>query len=309
MRRIVSLLPSATEMLFALGAGGDVVAVSDQCDYPPEIATVERVTRSNIDSSQSSRDIDASTREHMEQGRSLYTLNQERIAALQPDLIVTQAQCDVCAVRYADVVQMVQSDPLLAQTQIVSLNPTSLEDVLDDVLQLGVAAQRQEAAKRLAASMRERIDRVATCSSPGVNRPLTVCVEWFEPLMTAGNWIPQLVSLAGGISQLAEAGSPSQYVKWHDLAAADPDVILLMPCGFDLARVEQSLPELKRQAAWKDLRAVRCGKVVAVDSSAYFLRSGPRLVDSLEMLVHILHPVEASQSKIPSHPHGWQVVT
>jgi len=305
--RIISLLPSATELLFAIGAGADVVAVSDQCDYPPAVATLERVTNSNIDSTQSSRDIDAVAQARIKQGQSLYDLDRERVASLQPDLIVTQSQCEVCAVRYSDVMELVESDSRLRHTSVLSLNPTSLDEVLQDALRLGEACHRRSAAQAFVDELLERINRVTQISSAiaRANRPSTICIEWFEPLMTAGNWIPQLVSSAGGISLLAEAGSPSQYVKWQEVLGLEPDVIVLMPCGFELSRVMKSADEVTRLAGWNELQAVQNGRVFAVDSSAYFLRSGPRLVDSLEMLLHILHPSLASQTSIPKHQPAW----
>jgi iron complex transport system substrate-binding protein len=307
---IVSLLPSATELLFAIGAGVDVVAVSDQCDYPPCVSALERVTSSNVDSTHSSRDIDTATRARIDQGQSLYNLDRERIATLRPNLIVTQSQCEVCAVRHSDVVELVESDSRLNHTEVLALNPTSLDEVLKDALRLGIACGRQSAAQDLVADMRRRISQVANLSSAiaRANRPSTICIEWFEPLMTAGNWIPELVTSAGGISLLADAGAPSQYAKWQEVLAMDPDTIVLMPCGFSLERVLQSKGEVTGQPGWGELRATQNRRVFAVDGSAYFLRSGPRLVDSLEMLIQILHPSLASASAIPKHQHAWSAL-
>lgn len=290
--RIVSLLSAATEILYGLGLGDQVVAVSHECDDPPEVAAKPRVTRSNVDSRLSSDDIDRQVREQAAAGGALYEIDAERLAALAPDLIVTQAQCDVCAVRYADVVALVKERPELEQTRVVALNPQSLADVFADIRRVGEAAGAVEAAQKLVAALESRVAAVQKSVAPGVAqaRPKMVIIEWIEPLMFAANWTPELIELAGGRCDRVQAGRHSTYAEAAALAAYDPDVIAIAPCGFDLARTKLESQALTKQPYWSNLSAVSNGRVFLTDGNAYFNRSGPRLIDSVELLAHLLHP-------------------
>ncbi len=321
--RIASLLASGTEIIYALGLGDRLVAVSHECDYPAEAARKPRVTRTLVDAAAGSRQIDEQVREMSADGAALYEIDATRLAALQPDLIVTQAQCDVCAVRYADVVCAVETVPELHGAQVVALNPHSYGDIFDDILRVGQAAGCPGEADLLTAKLKARVDNVRTkaaAAAAKVGRPRVVGLEWLDPIMVAGNWMPEMIDLAGGVPVgvaaevtgsgvdfAASAGGGtktpdgreidsqplprySQYTPWPAIVAEDPDVIVVMPCGFDLERTLAEAALLPRLPGWHDVAAVRAGGVYAVDGNAYFNRSGPRMVDSLEILAHLIHP-------------------
>jgi iron complex transport system substrate-binding protein len=304
-RRIASLLSAATEMLFALGLGDRVVAVSHECDWPPEANRLPRVTISHIAATASSAAIDTQVRELSSAGRPLYGLDVELLGRLEPDLIVTQQQCDVCAVSYSDVLAAVAADPRLAGCPIVALNPRGLGDVLADLRRVGEAAGATGAAEHCVAALESRVEavrqRMATLAQ--AERPRFVCVEWTDPLMLAANWVPEIVELAGGQNGLSIGGGHSTYHAWSDVLAYDPEVIVVSPCGFDLLRTQEEAHALARNVpGWATMTAVRTGRVFAVDGNAYLNRSGPRLLDSLEILAHLLHP-----NLILAPPHaGWQ---
>jgi len=292
--RIVSLLSSATEILFALGLGEQVVAVSHECDYPPEVANLPRATRSLVDSSRSSQEIDQQVKSLLSAGGPLYEIDRELICRLHPNLIVTQAQCDVCAVRYQDVLDFVAAEPALAGTKVLSLNPQSVAQVLEDVLRIGEAADCSDAATIVRGRL---VDRYSCVQSKLIypwqdpkERPRVVVIEWTEPLMVAGNWTPELVARAGGVSVLAYIGEPSGYVTWLDVIAARPDVLIVAPCGFNLERSLAEARRLTELPGFADLPAVARGRAFVVDGNAYLNRSGPRIIDSLEILAHLIRP-------------------
>ena len=290
--RIVSLISAGTEMLYALGLGEHVVAVSHECDWPLECRRLPRVTRSNIDSAGDSSAIDRQVRELMQAGKPLYQIDAAQIADLRPDLIVTQVQCDVCAVAYDDVMSAVNSQQALHKTQVISLNPQSLSDVFNEMLQIGAAAGVAQSAATVVDGLHERIERIraAIATLSNSERPRVAIIEWTDPLMLAGNWVPELVELAGGRCELAPPGQHSRVHTWEELTEFDPEVIVVCPCGFDLLRSEAELKRLAKQPEWNDLSAVKSGRVHAVDGNAYFNRPGPRLVESVELLVRLLHP-------------------
>jgi iron complex transport system substrate-binding protein len=290
--RIVSLLSSATEILFAIGAGDEVAAVSHECDYPPAATKLPRATRSRIDSSLPSGQIDEQVKQLLAAGESLYEIDRELICQLRPGLIVTQAQCDVCAVRYQDVVDLVAEEAGLADTAVVALQPQSFADVLGDIQRIGQAAGAERGAIALNRSLLKRWNGVLAriCSSPDAYRPQVAVLEWTEPLMAAGNWTPELIHAAGGASLFATAGEPSGYLTWLDLVGARPDVLIVAPCGFNLERSLVEARRLMQLPGWRDLPAVAQGRAFVVDGNAYLNRSGPRLVDSLEILAHLIRP-------------------
>lgn len=295
--RIVSLLSSATEILFALGLGDEVVAISHECDYPAAAMKLPRATRSLVDSSQSSERIDQQVKALCQAGAALYEIDHELIRGLAPDLIVTQAQCDVCAVRYQDVIDFVTAEPTLRRTRVVALNPSSLQDILQDILRVGEAARALEAAQRYVCKLQMRVERVGkvagTLPAPPCGdtlRPSVVCIEWIEPLMTAGNWTPELIELAGGRSLLAEAGRHSGCVAWDAVVDAAPEALLVAPCGFDLKRSLAEARRLWELPGFADLPAVRTSRSFVIDGNAYLNRSGPRIMDSLEILAHLIRP-------------------
>lgn len=303
--RIISLLPSATEMLFGLGLGDLVVAVSHECDEPAQVCQLPRVTRSNLDSKASSRAIDSTVRDRLASGDALYSLDRAAIEALQPDWIVTQAQCDVCAVRFADVLHLVSEAPALRNTRVTALNPQSLGDVFRDLQTLAELGGVAEAGQSWLASLTSRVDRVRQLVV-GRQRPRVACIEWTEPLMFAGNWIPELIERAGGQCRLAKAGEHSPYGEWSALVGDDPEVLIISPCGFDLERTWQEVPALAERPDWTAISAVRQGRVVVVDGNAQFNRPGPRLVETLEILGHLLHPEAVPRPEVSSARETWR---
>ena len=290
--RIVSLLSSATEILCALGLEDSLLAVSHECDFPASIRGKPRATVSFIDSSRPSEQIDHEVKSRLGAGLSLYGLNEPLLRSLAPDWIVTQAQCDVCAIQYDDVLKLVASSPELSQTRVLALSPNSLEEILQDVLRVGEAVGLPDRAKQFESYLRQWIDRVTslTRSLDPSSRPRVICIEWTSPLMTAGNWTPELIELAGGRSGLATPREHSRYVTWQEITGFDPEVLLVAPCGFDLPRSEHEAQELPALPGWSAVSAVKAGRVFVLDGNALLNRSGPRIVDSLELLAHLLHP-------------------
>jgi len=290
--RIVSLISSGTEILFALGLGQRVVAVSHECDYPAAALELPRATRSWIDSSTPSGEIDQQVKHCLAAGQPLYDIHAEMLCRLAPDLIVTQAQCDVCAVRLADVVDLVGSRAELQSAQVLALNPQSLAELLSDICRVGNATGAADEASRLCMRLNERINRVSTTTAclPMADRPRVACLEWMLPLMAAGNWTPELIELAGGRSGLATPGRHTDYVAWNEIREFDPEVLLVAPCGFDLARSRREAELLGGLPGFAELGAVRAGRAFVIDGNAYLNRSGPRLVESVELLAYLIHP-------------------
>ena len=304
--QIASLLASATEILHGLGLWDRVVAVSHECDYPPEAAGKPRVTFTNIDDGASSRLIDDQVRKKAATHEPLYRIDVERLAALKPDLIVTQAQCDVCAVRYDDVVAAVQSTPTLEGTKIVALNPATMEDIFKDIKKIGEATGANEQAERFIRALRGRVAAVqeVTDGLRDEDKPRVVCIEWIDPVMIAANWMPFVLHIAGGRCDLTKAGERSGYTRWENVVAYDPEVIVVMPCGFDLPRTMKESRVLSGFDHWSELTAVREGRVFAVDGNAYFNRAGPRIVDSLEILAALVHPDRFVDHRA-KYQHAW----
>ncbi len=281
--RIVSLLPSATEMVCLLGLGDRLVGVSHECDHPPAaVAGVPRLTASLIPADATSAEIDAMVRERVAGRRPLYRLDADALAAARPDLIITQALCDVCAVDEAEVCRVAASLP--GSPRVVNLEPTSLAGVFDAIGTIAAAAGVP--ATEVLLNLRRRV-RAVTDRPMGV-RPTVVFLEWLDPPFCGGHWNPELVGLAGGCELIGTAGQPSRRITWDAVAEADPDVLVAAPCGFDVARAGVDLKRLEQDPAWAGLRAVREGRVFLFGGSALFNRPGPRLVDSLEQLADAL---------------------
>lgn len=287
--RICSLLPSATEIVYALGLGDALVAVTHECDHPAEAATRPRITRSAIDpATLTSAQIDALVTEHLHDHRGIYQIDRGLLERLNPDLILTQELCDVCAVSYDEVQQAARA--LYGERQILSLEPTTLDGVLETVLVVGRATGTEARAEAVVEDLRGRITRVRARTAAVTRRPRVACVEWLDPPFAGGHWVPEMVAAAGGEDVLGTAGERSRRLTWDELLAAEPQVVILMPCGFG---VERALDEYRRAAVapgWVETPAVRAGQVWAVDASAHFSRPGPRLVDGLETLAAVLHP-------------------
>jgi iron complex transport system substrate-binding protein len=280
--RIVSLVPSATEMLFALGVGDEVTAVTHECDHPPEALDLPKVTRDVIGPGLPPDEIDRAVRELTEQGRAIYELDEHALRSLAPDLIVTQALCAVCAVSYDDVRAIAQRmDPA---PEVLALDPQTLGEVLGDVRTLAQAADAKDAGVDLVRDAAARIDRVrlAVRGAPPV---AVAALEWLDPVYVAGHWTPQLIDYAGGVDVLGLPGERSETRTWEEVAAAQPEVVVCMPCGYDAQRAFA-----EAEAFGDELAELGARRVVAVDAAAYFSRPGPRLVDGLELMAHILHP-------------------
>ncbi len=286
--RIVSLVPHATELLFALELGDQVVGVTHECDHPPAARELRHVTQDRLPAGLSSAQIDAAVREWTERGEAIYALDVEALHTLEPDLIVTQALCPVCAVSYDDVRAIAEDLP--GEPKVVALDPRTYGETLADVRTIAQATGARDAALDLIARTSKRVDAVRLAVRDVRRRPRVAALEWFDPVFVAGHWTPQLIAWAGGDDVLGFAGEPSEQTTWEAVAAADPDVVVAMPCGYDAPRAhEEALLYADR------LRGLGAGEVVAVDAAAYFSRPGPRLVEGLELLAHILHPDRVPQ--------------
>jgi len=281
--RIVSLVPSATEMLFALGLGEDVVGVTHECDYPAEAQDLPKVTRDVLPAGLSAAEIDAAVKERTLAGESIYELDADALHDLEPDLIVTQALCSVCAVSYNDVRAL--AEEIDTQPMVVSLDPHTVGEVLGDFRTLAQATDTKDAAVDLVREASARIDRIRVLTRKAERRPRVAALEWLDPPFAAGHWTPQLIEFAGGEDVLGFPGENSQQCTWDAVTAASPDVVVVMPCGYD-AEIAHREAEMHRD----ELAAIGAGEIVAVDAAAYFSRPGPRIIDGLELLAHILHP-------------------
>ncbi|CAA9490381.1 MAG: hypothetical protein AVDCRST_MAG38-2588 [uncultured Solirubrobacteraceae bacterium] len=289
--RIVSLVPAATEMLFALGMGDDVVAVSHECDFPPQATELPRLTSSILPEGLEPGELDRAVRALSEEGRPLYELDEHRLRTLAPDVVVTQGVCTVCAVSLEQVEALARDmDP---EPAVVSLEPTTLGEMLGDLRTIAQATDAKDAAVDLVQALADRIDRVrlAVRGAPEVR---VAAVEWLDPVYVAGHWTPQLIEYAGGHDVLGMPGQPSETSSWEELAAMRPEVVVVMPCGYDLERAHE-----EAEAFGDELAEIGARRVVAVDASAHFSRPGPRLIDGLELMAHVLHPDRVPDSPVP----------
>ena len=282
--RIVSLVPAATEIACALGASDDLVAVTHDCDHPPPVRRLPRITRSTIAPGSDSGEIDAQVRGAAAKGDSTFHLDQAALAAARADVLLGQTLCAVCAVTLDQLPVTTGSGPTL-----VPLGGGSIDGILADIRRVADALGRSAAGTRLVGELRARLDRVAAAVA-GRPRRSVVCLEWLEPLFNGGHWVPEQVAWAGGVDLLGTAGARSREVGWPELLAAQPEVLLVMPCGFDAARAVRESGTLAERPEWSELRAVAAGAVYAVDGNAYFSRPGPRVVDGVELLASLLHP-------------------
>lgn len=286
--RVVSLLPSATEIVYALGRGDDLVGVSHECDYPTDAKSKPRMIERIIDTTALSSDqIDALVVAHMKRGESIYRIKLEALKNADPDLIITQELCDVCAIGANDVLAAVNK--LGKPVTVLSLNPHTLSDVRDDIRKIAEAMQYPAEAKRVIAGLDAKANRIRDLTK-GRRRQRVLCVEWLKPLMNAGHWMTEILESAGGVDQLAVHGKPSTYLKWERVLDYDPEVVILMPCGFTTERTLQEAPAFLTMPHASELSAVCNGRVYATDGNSYFSRSGPRLFDAIEILAHLLHP-------------------
>jgi iron complex transport system substrate-binding protein len=282
--QICSFLPSATEILYALGLGNSVAGVTFECDFPPEAAGKTVVVNTNLAHDLTPAEIDHDVNEYSSHGESLYRVDIRKLEAIKPDLIVTQELCDVCAISTSHVAKAVHQ--LSSKPQVLSLTPHTLEDVLKDVLRVGEATDRDAEARALVSSLRERIAKIGQMTK--TQRPTVVCLEWLSPPFNGGHWIPEMIDLAGGVDPLGKLGKDSYRMEWDQVLRVDPDVVLVMPCGHNLERSVHEYHATQVPEGWKQVKAVREGRAYAVNASAYFSRPGPRLVTGLEIMHSLL---------------------
>jgi iron complex transport system substrate-binding protein len=302
MHRIVSLLPSTTEIACALGFEAQLVGRSHECDYPAGVSRLPVLTEPKLDAQASSRAIDDRVKQLVRDGLSVYRVDAERLRELAPTAILTQDHCEVCAVSLPDVEAALERW-LGAKPLVVSLDPRSLGDVWASLLQVAQALGVPSRGQQLAAALASELTQLAERAQAQPSRPSVACIEWIDPLMGAGNWMPELVALAGGQPQFGEIGAHSPWLDWQTLREADPDAIVVMPCGFDLVRTRAEVGVLREQPGFDTLRAVRASRVFLVDGNRFFNRPGPRLLESLRILCEMLHP-EAFEPD--ARGDGWE---
>jgi iron complex transport system substrate-binding protein len=302
MQRIVSLLPAATEMLAALGVLPWLVGRSHECDFPETVRRLPACTRARLDAARPGGEIDRGVKSLLGAGQALYEVDAARLRELRPDLILTQAQCEVCAVSLPEVERAVAGWPG-RPPRIVALSAQRLADVWRDIQSVADALALPNEGRATVKTLKSRVVEVIEKTCAVEHKPSVACLEWLDPLMAAGNWVPELVELAGGSNLFGRAGEHSPWLEWEAVRERDPEVIVVLPCGFDLARTRAEIGALTSRPGWSRQRAVRKGRVALTDGNAYFNRPGPRLVDSLEILAEILHP-----DRFPRAHHGraWE---
>ncbi len=291
--RIVSLIASSTEIICALGFKDSIVGRSHECDFPLDIKSLPVCTSPKFQVDGTSYEIDQRVKAILQEALSVYRVSAESLVALKPDIIVTQTQCEVCAVSFRDVEEALRECTGL-QPKIVPLNTNCLEDLWADIRRVAAALDANDKAETLVTELKGRMqaikDKVEDKAKTAVNRPSVACIEWIEPLMSAGNWMPELVEMAGGKNLFGEAGKHSPWMTWEGLVEKDPDYIFVLPCGFDIPRTLTEMPLLTERPEWRGLKAVKDERVFVLDGNQYFNRPGPRLVESLEIIAEILHP-------------------
>jgi iron complex transport system substrate-binding protein len=295
-KRIASFLPSATEILYELGVRDQIVGVTHECDYPEDAKSKPRVIRSSFDQTKmNSKEIDNQISNMMESGGDIYIVDEQVLRTASPDLIVAQGLCDVCSPTTKEVEKAVSI--LNIKPEVVILDPHNLEDILSNILQIAKKVGKEEQAQNLISSIQKRIEYVKT--RPVKSRPKVLCIEWLDPLFTAGHWVPQMVEIAGGINGLSATGEHSRRMKLEEAKKFEPDIIVLMPCGFDINRIQKEYSKLASDNQWKSIPAVKNNRVFAVDSNSYFSKPGPRTVTGIEILAKIIHPEVFGDLTVP----------
>jgi iron complex transport system substrate-binding protein len=287
--RIVSLISSATEIVHALGQSPNQVGRSHECDFPPEVEGLPVCTKPTIDIHANSREIDRAVKDRVRNALSVYDVFDDVLERLQPTHIITQTQCEVCAVSLRDVERSVAMR-LESRPKIISLTPNSLADVWEDIRRVACALGIAEHGETVIAGLQARMRAISEKARAAREQPRVAAIEWIEPLMVCGNWTPELIEMAGGVNLFGEPGKHSGYITWDEMVKSDPDVMVIAPCGFDIARTEGEMHWLVKRPEWAKLGAVRGGRVYLADGNQYFNRPGPRLVETLEILAEILHP-------------------
>jgi len=289
MPRILSLIPSSTEIVCALGFENQLIGRSHECDFPSSVQTLSSCTAPKFKVEGTSAEIDQRVKSILKNALSVYQIDEKKLQQMQPDIIITQAQCEVCAVSLKDVENAV-SEWVESRPQIVSLEPNQLSDIWKDFINIAETLGVKEQGHELVSQLKQRMNKIAQKTINSPQKPTVVCIEWIEPLMSAGNWIPELIEMGGGINLFGVAGEHSPWMSWEQLLEANPDVILVMPCGFNLARSKAEMSSLSQKPEWSQLNAVQNQQVYLTDGNQYFNRPGPRLVESLEIIAEILHP-------------------
>ncbi|WP_426583873.1 cobalamin-binding protein [Mucilaginibacter sp. R-33] len=287
--KIVSLLPAATEIICALGLEKNLVGRSHECDFPASVKQLPVCTEANFPDDLSSADIDVKVKEILADALSVYTVKREQIKTLAPDVVVTQAQCEVCAVSLKDVEEALENY-LDKQAQIISLQPNSLDDIFNDIVTVANALNVPAAGAELLESLQERVDIIKHKLKFIDSKPTVACIEWLEPVMISGNWVPGLVNIAGGTPVLAQEGKHSPYIEWDEILQQDPEIIVVMPCGFSIERTMREINLLLDRPGFASLKAVKNDRFYIADGNQYFNRPGPRIVDSIEILAEIIRP-------------------
>ena len=288
-QRIVSFLPSATEIACALGLEEQLVGITHECDYPPAVKAKPIVVRNVLPIETMSQDeIDAAVAARIHDGQSLYQVDEDLLRELAPDLILTQDLCQVCAPSGNEVSAALNL--LSPKPRILWLTPSTIEQIFENVRDLGAATGRTDEAAQLIHAARAQIENVRLVTAALTLRPRVFCIEWFDPIYCSGHWVPEMVSLAGGVDSLAQEGHDSVRIPWEDVVNYQPDILVLTPCGFNLEKVIQLAPQLAQLESWSSLPAVREGRVYAVDANSYFARPGPRVAEGVELLAHLIHP-------------------
>ena len=294
--KIASLLPSSTEIAFALGLGKDIVGVSHECDFPEEAKTKPILTKSKINPNKRSDEIDKDVINLVKNGLSVYDIDEKKLKELQPDIILTQDQCEVCAVSLKDVQEA--TNKFICKAKIISLKPETLSDILDDIITIGIATNKVTESKKLVNSLKERIEKIKLklieekmrAISEHFFLPRVCCIEWIEPLICVGNWVPELVEIAGGINLIGENGKHSNKIDIREILKLQPDKIIISPCGFKIRQTQKDMHLLTSKPEWKQLKAVQNNEVYLVDGNSYFNRPSQRIVDTLEILAGIIYP-------------------
>lgn len=289
--RVVSLIASATETVVALGCRELLVGRSHECDYPESIRELPVCTAAKVNTAACGAEIDRQIKQLLQQAVSIYELNTETLERLRPDLVITQSQCEVCAVSLRDV-QRALCELVSSRPQILSLQPDGLEQIWQGIQDVAAALGVPARGEALNARLQTRLAELQRRTAHRASRPSVACIEWIEPLMAAGNWVPELVEIAGGVNPFGQAGQHSPWMTWDELARQDPDVIVVLPCGWDIPRTRQEMSPLTRRADWCSLSAVRNARIYLTDGNQYFNRPGPRVVESAEILAEVLHPGE-----------------
>ena len=303
-KRIVSLLPGGTEIVCALGLEGQLVGRSHECDFPEAVKKLPVCSEPKIDIRASSLDINRQVKEVIERALSIYRVDADRLKQLKPDFVITQSQCEVCAVSPQDVEEAF-CKWTISRPEIISLEPGTLADIWKDILRVAGKLGVPDQGSALVSSLQNRAGAITERTNRRCRRPGVACIEWIEPLMTAGNWVPELVERAGGESLFGEPGKHSPWLDWDNLIRREPEIVVIFPCGFDIKRTKKEISTLTGKEEWKNLKSVKNKKVYIADGNQFFNRPGPRIIESLEILAEIFHP---DLFHFGHQGKGWEVL-